>query len=202
MKRMRDQSSSMAFNDMLFNILIGFVMLFIIAFLLINPITKKADVPTKAEVLVMLEWDSESKSDMDLWVMREGGRPIGFTHREEDNWFLDKDDLGFDNDAINIDGVATIIKVNHETISMRGILPGIYYIAVHSYSLQEEAVGMTLTVLDVNPYNEAYAIKKYSSTKKEITRFPAIEIDREGRIVRVFKHNKRVVPIRGSAAAL
>ena len=202
MKRMRDQSSSMAFNDMLFNILIGFVMLFIIAFLLINPITKKADVPTKAEVLVMLEWDSESKSDMDLWLMREGGRPIGFTNREADNWFLDKDDLGMSNDAISIDGVSTIIKVNHETISMRGILPGIYYIAVHSYSLQEEAVGMTLTVLDVNPYKEAYAIKKYSGTKKAITRFPAIEIDREGRIIRVFKHNKRVVPVRGAAAAL
>ena len=48
MKRIRTTgTTNLSFNDMLFNILIGFVMLFILAFLLINPITKKADVPTR-----------------------------------------------------------------------------------------------------------------------------------------------------------
>ncbi len=37
----RRQGSNLAFNDLLFNVLIGFVMLFVIAFLLINPIAKK-----------------------------------------------------------------------------------------------------------------------------------------------------------------
>ena len=40
----RRQGSNLAFNDLLFNVLIGFVMLFVIAFLLINPIAKKADI--------------------------------------------------------------------------------------------------------------------------------------------------------------
>ena len=40
MKR-RQYSSSIAFNDLLFNLLVGFVFLFIVAFILINPPTKR-----------------------------------------------------------------------------------------------------------------------------------------------------------------
>ena len=125
MKRIRTTgTTNLSFNDMLFNILIGFVMLFILAFLLINPITKKADVPTKAEILLMLEWDDMSPSDMDLWVETETGAYVGFTQRQWNNWYLDKDDLGIANDTIVIDGVASAVRVNGETITMRGIQPG------------------------------------------------------------------------------
>ena len=55
----RRLGSGLAFNDLLFNVLIGFVMLFIIAFLLINPITKKADIPVKAEFIITIEWEDE-----------------------------------------------------------------------------------------------------------------------------------------------
>ena len=41
----RKYHSNLAFNDLLFNVMLGFVLLFIIAFLLINPPTKKDEVP-------------------------------------------------------------------------------------------------------------------------------------------------------------
>ena len=66
--KQRRTGSNLAFNDLLFNVLIGFVMLFVIAFLLINPIAKKADIPVKAEFVIVLEWDNESHTDLDLWV--------------------------------------------------------------------------------------------------------------------------------------
>ena len=47
--KQRRKAGNLAFNDLLFNVLVGFVMLFVIAFLLINPITKKNDIPSKAE---------------------------------------------------------------------------------------------------------------------------------------------------------
>ena len=56
----RRTGSNLAFNDLLFNVLIGFVMLFVIAFLMINPIAKKADIPVKAEFIVVLEWDEDA----------------------------------------------------------------------------------------------------------------------------------------------
>ena len=43
--------SSLAFTDLLFNILIGFAFMFIIAFLLINPVQKDADIEAKAEFM-------------------------------------------------------------------------------------------------------------------------------------------------------
>jgi len=181
MKRLRGNSTTnLSFNDMLFNILIGFVMLFIIAFLLINPITKKADVPTKAEILIFLKWDPEAVTDLDLWLESEDGGLVGFSRREWANWFLDKDDLGSTNDTIVVDGVAQVIKVNHETITMRGIKPGRYYVAVHAYSLRDKET-------------------KFATTPRGIIRFPAFDVDGEGNITNVFEHKRRVVPIRGTS---
>lgn len=199
MKRFRSTgTTNLSFNDMLFNILIGFVMLFILAFLLINPITKKADVPTKAEILLMLEWDDMSSADMDLWVETENGNYVGFTTRQYNNWYLDKDDLGISNDTIVVDGVASVARVNGETITMRGIQPGKYYVAVHSYSMRESEMDITVSLIDVNPYIESYSITKKFTGARQILRFPAFEVDKEGNITRIFKHNKRVVPTKNA----
>ena len=75
----RRLGSGLAFNDLLFNVLIGFVMLFVIAFLMINPIAKKADIPVKAEFIVVLEWDEDARHSLFSAVkevqrlMTEGG---------------------------------------------------------------------------------------------------------------------------------
>ena len=52
--------SSLAFTDLLFNILIGFAFMFLIAFILINPVEKDADVEVKAEFMVIMTWDDNS----------------------------------------------------------------------------------------------------------------------------------------------
>ena len=51
--------SSFGFIDLLFNMLIGFVFLFMLAFLLINPVAKKETIKPKAEYFIELEWDGE-----------------------------------------------------------------------------------------------------------------------------------------------
>lgn len=198
----RTAGANLSFNDMLFNILIGFVMLFIIAFLLINPITKKNDVPTKAEVMVLLSWDDMSLSDMDLWIENETGNKVGFTRKTWANWYLDKDDLGGSNDTIFIDGVAQVVRVNNETISMRGVLPGKYYVAVHAYSFKEvgESLPVKVKVIDVNPYREWYTLEKEVTVAKQIIKFPAFQVDKDGNIFRLFDHNRRVVPVRGAGS--
>lgn len=200
----RTAGANLAFNDMLFNILIGFVMLFIIAFLLINPITKKQDVPTKAEVMLMLSWDDDSMSDMDLWIESQTGEAVGFTRKEWANWYLDKDDLGGSNDTIVIDGIPQVVRVNNETISMRGILPGKYYVAVHAYSFKEEGelLPVKVKLIDVNPYKEWYTLEQDVRLRKQILKFPAFEVDKKGNITRIFDHNKRVVPVRGGGSDL
>ena len=56
--------STLAFTDLLFNVLIGFAFLFIIAFILINPVNKRADIKSKAEFMVIMDWDPNSLFDI------------------------------------------------------------------------------------------------------------------------------------------
>ena len=78
----RKYHSNLAFNDLLFNIMLGFVVLFIIAFLLINPPTKKDDIPMKAEWLIIVEWPPELMDDVDVWIKAPNGDLVGFKNKE------------------------------------------------------------------------------------------------------------------------
>ena len=60
--------STIGFTDLLFNILVGFAFLFIIAFLLIKPEAKKEDFERRAEFVVVMEWDHDQPDDIDLYV--------------------------------------------------------------------------------------------------------------------------------------
>ena len=94
-KRNNDRfRSTTGLNDLLFNLLVGFVFLFIVAFLLINPPTKKEDAPKKAEYLIIIEWDETANDDIDLWVQDPSGTTVSFTHKTGGLLNLEKDDLG------------------------------------------------------------------------------------------------------------
>ena len=200
----RRTASNLAFNDLLFNVLIGFVMLFVIAFLLINPIAKKADIPVKAEFMVVLEWDPELATDLDLWVQLNNSKPVGFSNREETPLHLDRDDLGTSNDKITIDGQDVFLKTNRETITIRGIVPGDYYVAVHAYSKKqsEAVVPYTVTVMKVNAFRQLYSIQGEFIVNREIQRLPGFSVDGKGNVKSIFKHVRDVVPTRGTGAGV
>ena len=195
MSKQRRTGSNLAFNDLLFNVLIGFVMLFVIAFLLINPITKKNDVPSKAEIMIILEWDDELADDVDLWVMRDNNRPVGFSNKVNAPLHLDRDDLGWSNDQVTIDGRTQIIRSNIETTTVRGLAQGTYYVAVHMYSKRTSGpIKFSVTVMQVNPFKQAYSIPGEILNNRDIIRLPAFTVDENNRIVDVFAHTRNIVP--------
>ena len=196
----RRTGSNLAFNDLLFNVLIGFVMLFVIAFLMINPIAKKADIPVKAEFIVVLEWDEDASDDLDLWMQLDTNKPVGFTNREDTPLHLDRDDLGTTNDRIVVDGKVVFIKTNRETITIRGIIPGEYFITVHAYSKKAANVPYTVTVMKVNPFRQLYSLTGEFLVNREIQRLPAFTVDANGRVTSVFQHFKDIVPSRSGVA--
>lgn len=191
----RRNSSNLAFNDVLFNVLLGFVMLFIIAFLLINPISKKADIPNKSEVIIILEWKKESSSDIDLWVQRDDNNPVGFTNKQSAPLHLSRDDLGSKNDIVFINGKKEVIKQNREVITVRGIVPGDYYITIHGYRVNDRDV-IKVRVIDVNPYKEQY-VKTYdiAFTGQKINA-PGFTLDSEGNITEIWEHSRNLGPTR------
>ena len=122
-------------NDFLFNLLIGFVFLFVVAFLLINPPTKKSDAPKKAEYLITIELDKDANDDVDLWVKDPMGNIVSFTNKMGGLLNLEKDDLGWQNDKwLQPNGTEVVIPINREVITIRGIVPGKYQVAAHIYS--------------------------------------------------------------------
>ena len=57
-------------------------MLFVIALINSKPIAKKADIPVKAEFMIVLEWDPTA-TDLDSWVQIDNDKPVGFSNREK-----------------------------------------------------------------------------------------------------------------------
>ena len=66
----RKYRSTLGFTDLLFNLTLGFVFLFIISYLLITP-KKKAENPVKpkADILITLEWDHNKSDDIVILKM-------------------------------------------------------------------------------------------------------------------------------------
>lgn len=195
-------SSFVGLNDLLFNVLVGFVFLFVIAFLMINPPTKKADIPTKAEFMIVLEWDEESEADIDLWIQRDDNDKIGYNNKESSVLHLERDDLGRISDTVNINGEISVVKVNREVITIRGIVPGEYFVGIHYYkspgstvdSPEDTIIKGRVTFMDVNPYVEVYAKEFTMENQGSKINMPAVTIDAEGTVTAIYAHTKNLGP--------
>jgi len=125
--------------------------MFILALLLINPVTKTSEVERKAEFLIILDWDKNSSDDIDLWIEDPVGNVLSFKNKTSGLMHLDKDDLGKVNDIIYLpDGTSQIIELNREVATFRGWVKGEYAINVHMYSKRDVIpTNATVTMLRV-----------------------------------------------------
>ena len=150
-------------KTLLFNVLIGFAFLFIIAFILINPIEDTKQIESKAEFMIIMEWDDKSKYDIDLWMQDPLKNIAGFPNKEAGWLHLDRDDLGQANDIITMfDGQTKVMKQNREIMTIRGIVAGEYIVNTHFYSAKAtpykvEATNVSITVLKINPFLEVHS---------------------------------------------
>lgn len=176
--------SSIGFTDLLFNLVIGFVYLFVIAFILINPITKKGDVPKKADYIIVLEWDHYLNDDVDLWVQDPAGNTVAFVSKQAGLMHLEKDDLGYSSDSYRNEAKEVeVINLNREVVTLRGIIPGEYKVMAHVYNklytvhngtpTKDLPGTLTIQVIQINPYNEVF-----------ISRFPYGEVGQEISLLR------------------
>ena len=193
--------STIGFIDILFNILVGFAFLFIVAFLLIKPEAKREDFDRKAEFIVVMEWDYERQDDIDLYVQDPSKTIVHFRNARANFMHLDKDDLGKRNDTIMVNGVEKIVKINREVVTIRGIVPGEYIVNVHYYSDYSEHANVTrgpmsplevkVTVYKVNPYSEVWQGTKTFTRKGQEETFVRFTMDKNGGVKPSFRFLKR-----------
>ena len=193
--------STIGFIDILFNILVGFAFLFIVAFLLIKPESKKEDFERRAEFVVVMEWDHDANGDIDLYVEDPTGKQVSFRHQNLNYMHLDKDDLGSMNDTIvNADGTTSTVKINREVVTIRGIIEGEYIINSHYYSERtytqlevKNRRNLTIKVElhKVNPYSILWAGEKTFSYKGQEETFVRFRLDKDGRVLPPFTFEKK-----------
>jgi len=171
--------STIGFTDLLFNILVGFAFLFIIAFILIKPDAKNEDFERRAEFVVIMEWDHDQPDDIDLYVQDPTGTKVHFRLPVTNFMYLDKDDLGFANDIVkNVDGTITKVNINREVVTIRGIIPGEYIINAHYYS-SRKWTGQTLSTVsgDVIEIGDIVSVERYGKGEKATGKQLTVKIE-------------------------
>jgi hypothetical protein len=200
----RSSEIGVAFTDLLFNALLGFVVMFVLAFLLINPIARTGAVDAKAEFLITLSWPDGRSEDVDLYVEDPSGNLVWFRAREAGLMHLDRDDLGRTNDVIQITGREIVNPLNQEVVSIRGIQPGEYVVNLHLYRAAADArpVPATLKVEKLNPKVEIVfygeIVLERPSDERTAVRF---SLRADGRVADVNQLPKELVPLRRTANA-
>ena len=184
--------SSVAFTDLLFNIVVGLAFLFLLAFILMNPIAKEKDIEEKSDFIIVMTWDDESGDDIDLWVRDPAGRITSFRNRGIGFMHLDRDDLGLANDRIQgPDGKMIYVYRNKEVISLRGFSEGTYLVNAHVYNKKTWKDGklhnshIKIELIKLNPYNEVVQAE-FIGTKRgqEFTAFH-FTLDEDGNVIRL-----------------
>ena len=192
--------STIGFTDLLFNILVGFAFLFIIAFLLIKPEAKKEDFERRAEFVVVMEWDNDASGDIDLYVEDPTNKQVSFRYHNHNYMHLDKDDLGAMNDTVvNADGSISTVKINREVVTIRGIIKGEYTINAHYYSLRsydkvnpkKPVVTVKVELHKVNPYSIMWVGEKEFNHRGQEETFLRFRLDKDGKILPPFTFEKK-----------
>jgi len=198
----RHSQIGVAFTDLLFNALLGFVVMFMLAFLLINPIAKSGSIDPKAEFLITLTWPDGRAEDVDLYVEDPAGDLVWFRNREAGLMHLDRDDLGRRNDVVEIAGRLVVNPINQETVSIRGIVPGEYVVNLHLYrALDNQPVPATVKVEKLNPKVELVFQGPVTLIEQGDERTAArFLVGADGRILDVSKLPKHLVPLRPTGA--
>lgn len=172
-------------------------MLFIIAFLLINPVAKKGDIIVKAEFIITMSWPSDSQDDIDLYLKDPSGNVVYFRQKDKGLTNLDRDDLGIANDTIETATGKTVFKINEEHITIRETIEGQYIVNAHWYAQSKlaknymtgetyelnDSIEVTVKVEKLNPYSLVYVGTKVLSYQGDETTFVRFTLDSDGKVI-------------------
>ena len=127
-------STSLSFIDLLFNLVLSFVAMFLLALLLINPPKQDSTIRREAVYALVIQWQDGSYHDVDLW-MTDGKDRANYKVRQTPTMSLDRDDLGPD----DTESMKHFLPKNEEIMSIRAPVPGTYTAAVHAYVLRDKS---------------------------------------------------------------
>ena len=148
----RRAESQDAFTDLLFNALLGFAFMFVVAFALMAAPTDGGNVESKAEILVTVRWADRHPDDVDTLVEDPNGNLVWYQNRDAGLMHLDRDDRGLFQDRIAVGGEEIANPLNQETVTLRALTPGEYVVNVLHYQANyAEPLPVSIKVEKLNP---------------------------------------------------
>lgn len=201
MKNNKHYSCNTSFLDLLFNMLLAFTALFILAFAMINQNKdlSKSSVEVKAEFIITMTWPDDMDNDIDIYIEDPLGNLVFFRSREVGLMHLDRDDLGFRNDTVDTPQGIVKYPYNREIVTFRGFHIGEYCINAHAYkmndkrpcpvSVQIDKINPTLKTLMINN-----VILENQGDEKTIIRF---KLNKDGAIESSNTIQKKIIGKQG-----
>jgi len=182
--RVKDRLRSDPFTDLLFNALLGFTFLFLVAIMFMNPESKSGIIDPKAEYILTVTWEDNSPDDIDVLVEDPEGQIVWFRTPEAGLLHLDRDDRGLVNDTITMNGEEAQNPLNQEVVTLRGVVKGEYIVNLHYYASETgKPVDVQVRLAKVNPKLEIVyygtVILQEKGDEKTAVRF---SIGREGNV--------------------
>lgn len=187
-------NSNQSFVDLLFNVLLGFFMLLMIAIVLVKPQTKKEDIRLKAEYIITMEWPNKSKDDVDLLVMTPLKEVVYYGKKDIKSASLDRDDLGERYDIITLnDGSVLKIEENWEHTTIRKSIKGEYIVNILMFAKRDETpTPVTVKVEKLNPYKLIYSETIVLSSQKEEQTALRFQLNNKGDVVHTSKTQLKI----------
>ncbi len=186
LRKNRSYHNSTSLTDLLFNTLIGFYLMFAIAFMMITLETKVADIKMNAQFVITLNWDGID--DVDTWLKTPTGDIAYFRRQEIPMAHIDRDDLGDSNDHLLLSSGELIrYDYNQEITTIRGYIPGEWTLNIHMYNKkQKPPTNVIVTMQRLNPRAETVFTRKYVIKRnwREIT-VAKFTMNSEGTILKI-----------------
>lgn len=168
----RPSDGQEAFTDVLFNALLGFAFMFVVAFSLMADPEESGQVEAKAEILITVRWPDDHPDDVDAVVEDPRGNLVWYHNQDTGLMHLDRDDRGTLYDRVAIDGRTIANPINQETVSLRSLIPGEYVVNLLHYKANySEPVPVSVKVEKLNPEVTIayYGQHELAGTGSEIT---------------------------------
>jgi len=172
------------FTDLLFNALLTFTFLFLVALVFLNPPAETGIIDPKAEFLITVSWPDGNPNDIDIWMAGPDNTEVNYKQTQSGLLHLDRDDRGMINDTQIVNGTVIDNPLNQEVLTIRGRPPGEYIINLHYFKTQLADSPINQPVTDVVPVTVYLA---EVNPRMKVLFYNTTEMQKEGDEVTAFR---------------
>lgn len=183
------KSKYFSYTPFLDSLFCSILMLVAIIFILKTEDKNEKATPPNVIYQIVLTWPGESEDDLDLHVKSASGHIVSFNNREGGEGSLvslNHDALGKSRNNSIRGGDGTVVNVNEEVVSFRGIFDGENIVNVHVYFKKDaKPTKGTIKLIKIKPFQEVIIKEKEFTTNGEEKTAFRFKTDKSGNVIEI-----------------